>query len=121
MGESVPVPGNRCSPGETFEFTASGFPVKLISAASSKLRTYAQPQWKAADLSDKAGMLWADEGLRGQIKGKGGDPHYRTQACRDNCGGTRRPFSFELLKNGEYVLEQPAWGALPLQCTAPAN
>ncbi|KAK3242510.1 hypothetical protein CYMTET_47799 [Cymbomonas tetramitiformis] len=53
--------------------------------------------------------------------GKPRDPRWPWQACRDNCGGTRRPFSFELLKNGEYVLEQPAWGALPLQCTAPAN
>ncbi|KAK3276414.1 hypothetical protein CYMTET_15510 [Cymbomonas tetramitiformis] len=48
-------------------------------------------------------------------------PGWPWQACMRNCDGVRRPFSFELLKNGEHVLEQPAWGALPLQCATPVN
>ncbi|KAK3234778.1 hypothetical protein CYMTET_54975 [Cymbomonas tetramitiformis] len=48
-------------------------------------------------------------------------PGWPWQACKRNCEGVRRPFSFELLKNGEHVLEQPAWGTLPLQCATPAN
>ncbi|KAK3279391.1 hypothetical protein CYMTET_12723, partial [Cymbomonas tetramitiformis] len=48
-------------------------------------------------------------------------PDWPWQACKHNCDGVRRPFSFELLKNGEHVLEQPAWGTLPLQCATPAN
>ncbi|KAK3264961.1 hypothetical protein CYMTET_26330 [Cymbomonas tetramitiformis] len=48
-------------------------------------------------------------------------PDWPWQACKRNCDGVRRPFSFELLKNGEHVLEQPAWGTLPLQCATPAN
>ncbi|KAK3238118.1 hypothetical protein CYMTET_51847 [Cymbomonas tetramitiformis] len=48
-------------------------------------------------------------------------PEWPWQACKHNCDSLRRPFSFELLKNGEYVVEQPAWGTLPPQCTAPIN
>ncbi|KAK3248938.1 hypothetical protein CYMTET_41619 [Cymbomonas tetramitiformis] len=46
-------------------------------------------------------------------------PEWPWQTCKRNCDGVERPFSFELLHNGVHVLEQPAWGTLPLQCAPP--
>ena len=49
------------------------------------------------------------------------------QTCRCGCSGEAgcpgvdSYFAFELLQNGNYVVEQPSWSVLPPECTPPST